>query len=341
MNLTITKSKKLFREYLTEAGYKKSTKDNKLFSLKVFLDFVIETNSTIDIRNISSNNIREFLKHLETLEGVKTRKPFSKRFKLMIFQSIQLFFKALCIKEQILINPAIDIKYHPEGETKEKVILTEDEMMNLLESIGCSTYILRRDRALFELMYSSGLRVGEVVNLRRSDINFDDSTAFIRLGKFSKDRVVPICDTALYFLDKFCRKKRKDSFIFTSSNGTNRLGSEAVNKRLHKYLKLAGIDKEGVTCHSIRHSTASHLLDRGADLRYVQTLLGHESIETTVVYTHLLTESMKRIYKSYHPRENRFFEKLDNSYLKELEELESSIHKQKEVRDRRKRNVTK
>ncbi len=302
--------------------------------LKIFVNYVADHFDHNDLRNITTDNIREFLKHIETANGERTGEPYSKRFKFMIFRVVQQFFKALYVKEKILVDPSTSIHYLPLGETHEKVILTVDEMKIFLDSIECKTYIQRRDRALFELMYSSGLRVGEIVNIRKSDINFNDSTVFIRLGKFSKDRVVPICDTALYFLDKFCRRNRNNSYLFVCTNGTNKLNPASINKRLHKYLKLVGIDKEGVTCHSIRHSTASHLLDRGADIRYVQTLLGHESIETTVVYTHLLTDRIKKIYKSYHPRENQAFTETDSDYLNELEELENDIVIQKNNKKR-------
>jgi integrase/recombinase XerD len=335
MKLTISLSKKLFREYLTDLGYKKRTKETKMAMLKVFMSYITTHFEHNDLRNITADNIREFLKYIEKIKGERTGAPYSKRFKLMIFRVVQQFFKALYVKEKILIDPSTSIHYVSSGETHEKVIFTVDEITTFLDSIECKTYIQRRDRALFELMYSSGLRVGEIVNIRKSDINFIDSTVFIRLGKFSKDRVVPVCDTALYFLDKFSRRKRKDSYLFISSNATNKLSPSAINKRLHKYLQLIGIDKEGVTCHSIRHSTASHLLDRGADIRYVQTLLGHESIETTVVYTHLLTDSLKKIYKSYHPRENQTYTETDSDYLNALEELEKSIIKQKENKKRR------
>lgn len=335
MKLTVGKSKELFREYLTEVGYKKVTRVHKMNIIDTFLNYVKEHLYCNDLRSITTDNIRDFLRYIETRVSNKTGKLYSRSYKEIIFKDVKIFFKALYIKEQILSCPVENIKYKPSGEIKEKVILTEDEMIFLLDSIECRTYVQKRDRTMFELMYSSGLRVGEVVNLKRSDINFDHSTLFIRLGKFGKDRIVPVSDTALYFLDKFFRRKRVDSYLFTTSKGSNKLSIGNVKARFYKYLKLAGIDKKGVTLHSIRHSTATHLLERGADLRYVQILLGHESITTTVVYTHLFIESLKRVYRCYHPRENQCFMEVDSKYLKDLSELKKAIRKQKEIRAKR------
>lgn len=336
MKLTVNKSRKVFKEYLKEVGYKESTILTKLSNLSVFLTFASFKLNTIDVREIISKDIKSFLLYLEKKTTLATGKLFSRSSKIAVFLTVKLFFKALYIKEQILFDPSVDIKYKPTGERKEKVILSVNEVSKFLDSIEGTTYIQRRDRALFELMYSSGLRSGEIVNLKRSDVNLKDSLVLIRLGKFGKDRLVPISVTAVYFLNKLIGRKKKDNYLFTGTQGSGKLGVSAVNRRFHHYMKLAGIDKKGVTSHSIRHSTATHLLDRGADLRYVQTLLGHDSIETTVVYTHIMSEGLKRIYKSHHPRENQHYLEVDSNYLKDLEILKGDKIRQNRIRDRRK-----
>lgn len=335
MKLTVNKSKKLFAEYLKESGYKENTITTKLVNISVFLEFVFNTLSLDDIRDVTAEDIKEFLKELECMVTKSTNQLFTRNFKTGIFLTMKLYFKALYIKELILFDPSLNIKYKPSGEIKEKVILSAQEMERLLDSIEGKTYIFKRDRALFELMYSSGLRAGEAVNLKKSDINLNESLAFIRLGKFGKDRIVPISEAALYFLKRIINRVNHDSYIFVGSQGSGKLSICAVNTRLKKYLKLAEIENEGVSSHSIRHSTATHLLDRGADLRYVQTLLGHESIETTVVYTHMVTEGLKRIYRSHHPRENQYYLEVDSDYLNNLESLKTSLLKQKAIRERK------
>lgn len=187
------------------------------------------------------------------------------------------------------------------------------------------------------LMYSTGLRAGEALNLKVSDISFDDSLALIREGKFGKDRIVPVSQRAIGLLKEFIGKTSRNRYVFLSTLRANRLTVSAVNRRLSKYLKMISLNKKGVTSHSIRHSTATHLLNRGADLRYVQSLLGHESIETTVVYTHVLGDKIKREYRSHHPRENTYFEEVDESYLRDILELEESLIKQKLIREKRNR----
>lgn len=337
MKLTIKKSKIIFKDYLTETGYKNSTIRTKMANILLFLNFITMKLNIEDFRDVKSGNIISFLKELETMVSKRTNNFYSKRYKISLLITIKLFFKSLYIKGEIFLNPALDITYHPAGEIKEKVILTEEEIETFLDSIIIKSYKNKRDRAIFELMYSSGLRVGEVVNFKKSDINFEESLAHVRLGKFNKDRIVPVSDIAILLLKDFTKRMREEKLLFTNNKGL-KLSSNTVNKRLHHYLKESGIDKNGITCHSIRHSIATHLLNRGADLRYVQSLLGHESIETTVVYTHILGDKLKRIYKSHHPRENLYYEEADSKYLKSISEFEMVLFKQKVIskkKDRR------
>lgn len=333
MKLTINKARAVFKEYLTETGLKNNTIKTKLNYITVFLEYIREICN--DIRDVKNENIRSFLNELETTISTRTKKEFSKRYKKGIFLTIQLFFKALYIKERILINPAVNINYEPKGVTKDKVILSEDEVNKLLDSIDGKKFINKCDRLIFELMYSSGLRIGEVLGLKKSDINFDESLILIRLGKFGIDRIVPVSDVAMILLKNFTRKMSKDRKIFTNSRGTGTVDPCTINKRLKKYLEEVDIDKKGVSNHSFRHSIATHLLNRGADLRYVQSLLGHESIETTVIYTHILDDKLKRIYRSYHPRENINYEEVDSNYLEDISSFEVILRKQKKIRDKR------
>lgn len=340
MKLTLNKGRKLFFEYLTESGYKKNTIQTKMYYLKLFIMYTRTYLNLNDIRDIKDKDIREYLKWVESVKSNKGD-YYTLKTKKTIFLNLQLFFKALYIKEEILINPVIDIKYRPTGEVKEKVIFTESEIEGFLDFIDGKSYLNKRDRAMFELMYSSGLRSGEVANIKLSDINFEDSLIHIRLGKFGKDRIVPVSDTAMVFLKNITKGIKYDRYIFRSIHGLDKLSVRAINKNFKKYLKLSGIDKKGATAHSIRHSTATHLLDRGANIRYVQSLLGHESVETTTVYTHLLTNSLKRVYKSHHPRENDYFEEVDSIYLNELDSFKNTINRQRKIRERRNQNVTK
>lgn len=326
MKLTVPKSREVFKSYLRDAGYKEKTIVTKMSYIKVFFSYIIDHTDINDLREIKEEVITSFLSHLEKQKSHRTDKAYSKRYKINLFSCINLFFKALYIKEKLLFNPSRNIEYEPSGTIESKAIFTESEISMFLDSIQENSYLARRDRTIFELMYSSGLRPGEVVSVKLSDINFKESLLLIKQGKFGKDRIVPISKTAMIYLKKFTNKTSADNYIFRSTQRHGKLEVTSLNRRFKKYLKNIGLDDKGLTSHSIRHSTATHLLNRGADLDYVQSLLGHESAETTVVYTHLLGDKLKRTYKSYHPRENEYFEEVDSKYLKEISKLEDSIN---------------
>ena len=164
------------------------------------------------------------------------------------------------------------------------------------------------------------------ITLDAGDIDFENRMVQIRDSKFGKDRVVPVSKVAIAFLKKYAGR-RSEGAIFRGNRG--RLSTGAINKRFKELLKKQGLYREGLSTHSIRHCTATHLLAGGADLRYVQELLGHDSIETTVLYTFELQENLKRIYRSHHPRENGYFKEVDPDYLRKLDTFQRVLEKQK------------
>jgi len=156
-----------------------------------------------------------------------------------------------------------------------------------------------RDRAILETFYSSGLRISELVSLDLSDIDFISGIVKV-MGKGRKERVVPIGEAALISIRRYIDKRKKKSEIaFLNKNGT-RISTRGVRNIVEKYLKFSGAH-QGVSPHTFRHSFATHLLNRGADLRTVQELLGHANLSTTQIYTHLTTEKLKSVYDKAHP----------------------------------------
>jgi integrase/recombinase XerD len=145
----------------------------------------------------------------------------------------------------------------------------------------------------------------------------------IRESKWGKDRVVPVSQVAAAFVEKQIAGRRKEEPMFGSRRF--RLSQTRIRKVFKRRLKESGIDKPGATLHSIRHATATHLLLNGAPIRYVQELLGHESIETTVRYTHVLTENLKRIYRQFHPRENALYKEVTKEYVDRLAEFKAEL----------------
>ncbi len=301
---------KIHEEYLYQSGHNKNSIRGKLTYLNVFLKFLKLIRN--DLREVCEDDILEFIKYLNSRVSDRTGKPYTSKTKITVFGIIKQFFKCLYINDLILFNPVRDMVYRPKNSTKKKEILTINLVNDFLDSIDIYSGFGLRHRACYELMYSSGLRAGEVSALNIEDIDFNNRMILIRVSKFGKDRVVPVSSVAVKFL-KLYIVGRKQGAVFTGKLG--RLMPSTINKQLIELLKEKGIYREGLTSHSLRYSVATHLLSNVADLRYVQELLGHDSIETTVHYTHDLIENMKRIYRTYHYRENEGYREADEVYM--------------------------
>jgi tyrosine recombinase XerC len=215
--------------------------------------------------------------------------------------SLKSFYKFLVMRKYIKKNPALLIK-SPKIPEKLPNFLTYSEIFKILEMpFDKKNWQFLRDKAILEVLYSTGIRVGELVNLKLDDINFVDEVIKVR-GKGKKERIVPIGKPALNCLIEYIEKRpnKKEKFLFLNKYG-KKLTERSVERLVKKYSKISGINKN-VTPHTIRHTFATHLLDRGADLRTVQELLGHERITTTQIYTHLTVEKLKELYEKFHPR---------------------------------------
>jgi site-specific recombinase XerD len=334
--LTILKAHKIYTDYLKKSGYKKKTVKASGSKINRFYEYLKNIEQVNDIRNVDKKMLIRFLTWLNALVSEKTGNLLAPNTKKEIFSLTRLLFKCLYLEELILVNPMRNVVYRPKGGTKQRAILTFDEMNRFLDGIDETKTFGARDKAMFELMYSSGLRVGDISHLNIEDVDFESRMILLKEGKFSKDRVVPVSRVAMTFLKKYLEgRRRKSSILFTARMG-RRLSPNAINSRCKKWLLETGVYKKGYCAHSIRHSTAVHLLSNGADLRYVQELLGHESIETTVGYTHDLHENIKRIYKSYHPRENIYFKEVDEKYLNRIMAFKEEVSKKREMNQKKK-----
>jgi integrase/recombinase XerC len=178
--------------------------------------------------------------------------------------------------------------------------LTEEQVIKLLQVAGGNHERDLRDQAILETFYSTGMRISELVGLNLDDVDFISGVAKVR-GKGKKERLLPIGEYALKAIRTYMdKRKKKSTALFLNKNG-NRLTTRGTRNVVGKYIRLASLTS-GVSAHSLRHSFATHLLNRGADLRSVQELLGHANLSTTQIYTHLTTEKLKRIYQKAHPR---------------------------------------
>ena len=331
--LTIPKAHMLFVSYLRKLGYKEKTIKDHGSKIKRFLNYITSLGID-DLRDVDEKVLNSFLTWIGEKVSERTGKLLAANTKKELFSLNKLLFKCLYTEELILINPVQNIVYKPKGESKVREILSEDEMNRFLDKIDEYKPFGLRDKAIFELMYSSGLRAGDIVNLNVEDVDFEDRIVLLKCGKFSKDRVVPVSKVAVVFLKQYLNVRRlKTNILFTNSQKA-RISVGAINKRCKKWLKESGVYRKGLCTHSIRHSTAVHLLLNGADLRYVQELLGHESIETTVTYTHDLHENIRRVYKTYHPRENIYFKETSEDYAARLKVFKEKLRRRKKVTKR-------
>ncbi|UCG55628.1 MAG: tyrosine recombinase XerC [Phycisphaerales bacterium] len=236
-------------------------------------------------------------------------KQYSKATIARKLATLRSFYKYLVRTNRITSNPVTAVRT-PKQDKKLPRFLEYEEVKRLLETPPADTWLGARDRAILETLYSTGIRVSELVGLNMDDIDFLGEVMHIR-GKGKKERIAPISSTALQVIQHYMefRNKRAQSnsnfdskVLFVNKHG-RRLSTRSVRRKMDKYLKMAGLDP-AISPHTLRHSFATHMLNNGADLRSVQELLGHQSLSTTQVYTHLTTKKLKDVYESAHPRED-------------------------------------
>jgi integrase/recombinase XerD len=254
------------------------------------------------IQELTRQDLRQWI-------GTLSRDGLSPRSVARTISAVRSFFRFLVLDCHAKANPA-EALCTPQQAHNLPRFLTEEEVNRLLAVPDFLTDNGLRDRALLELMYSSGLRVSEVISLTRSDI-FDSRLLKVK-GKGKKERLVPIGRSALYWLKRYAKRRIRQGnaespFLFVHSNGNiqkRHRGQPPSRSWVHlmvtRYARQTGL--QGVSSHTLRHSFATHLIQHGADSRTVQSLLGHASIDTTQIYTHITGEHMRTVYNLHHPR---------------------------------------
>jgi len=246
---------------------------------------------------VNKDNIRDFI----TVIFLKTKKKTTVARKIYAIKS---FYFYLLQGGKISKNP-FDVIGTPKIDKVLPEILTEKEMREFLDRLPEKTFIELRNKAIFEFLYATGIRVSELTGLKREDINFSEGLARIR-GKGKKERIVPFHDQAKKILSNYLTEVRKRfeteaEYIFLNARG-KRITDRGVEFLLQKiYLEIMETDRH-IYPHLFRHSFATHLLQRGANLRIIQELLGHSNLSTTEKYTNLQYEDLLRVYTQFHPR---------------------------------------
>jgi len=291
-----------FIEHLeVEGGRMPKTAENYEFYLNRFVEFA----GDIKVADINSEMIRKYRLWLNRHENERgeTLAMITQSYHLIALRG---FFKYLSKRDIPSLSP--DKIELPKTARKQVTFLHYDEVQNLIEGIDVSEEAGLRDRAIIELFFSSGLRVSELVNLNRDHINTKRREFMVR-GKGQKDRPVFISQSAADWVEQYLAM-RQDSlaplFISYSRNvETNtsgdyrRLSARSIQRSINKYARLAGITKH-VSPHTMRHSFATDLLMNGADIRSVQTMLGHADISTTQIYTHVTDAHLKEVFEKFH-----------------------------------------
>jgi integrase/recombinase XerD len=290
-----------FQDYLTMLRVERNLSPRTLEAyqrdLKHYLSFIVDKD-IISLSNISQMHIREYIRSLN-------EKGLAASSIARIFSSIRSYHKFLSAENYVNENPTL-ILTSPKAPKKLPHVLMEEEISAIINAVVETFQYAKRDKAIIEMLYSCGLRVSELCALSLNNLYLNDDMIRI-MGKGSKERLLPVGGRAKIFLNDYlihCRpgiqKDKGSSSVFLSRNG-NPLTRAMINNILRKWSQVAGISKS-VSPHTLRHSFATHLLEGGADLRFVQALLGHSDISTTQIYTHLDKHHLKEVYQTHHPR---------------------------------------
>ncbi|MEW5947936.1 MAG: site-specific tyrosine recombinase XerD [Thermodesulfobacteriota bacterium] len=280
-----------------EKGLARNTLSSYNHDLQKFRQF-LSAEGVRKVEDILELHVLSFLRYLRE-EGLSSR---SVARTLVVVRS---FFRFLLSEKIISANPMRSIE-SPRFRSGLPDTLSVEEVDSLLNQPSLQDVLGQRDAAMLHLLYATGLRVSELVAVKAGDVNL--TVGYLRtMGKGAKERIVPVGEAARERLTTYLNimrprllKGRKSPFLFVNRSG-NRLSRQGFWKIIRKYAGTAGITKK-ITPHTLRHSFASHLLERGADLRSVQLMLGHTDISTTQIYTHVTGERLKAVHKKYHPR---------------------------------------
>ena len=291
---------KEYRNYLVlEKALSNNSVEAYLRDVKKLSSFCTDNKEIIDCTKVSITILREFIIHLHEYNS-------SSKSQARILSGIKSFYHYLSIENVIDTNPCDKID-RPRIERKLPDTLSPDEINDIINSVDLSNPHGERNRTILETLYSCGLRVSELINLQCSKLFLEDGFLIVN-GKGNKERAVPLNKTLIKYLKNYIRLIRShqdietghEDFVFLNNRG-KQLTRMMIFTIVKKHTEKAGI-KKNISPHTFRHSFASHLLQGGADLRAIQTMLGHESISTTEIYMHIDKDFVRQEIIQHHPR---------------------------------------
>jgi len=295
--------KRALKEYRNYLVLEKALSNNSvaayLRDVKKLSSFCIENKGLTDCTKVSITVLREFIIHLHKYKA-------SSKSQARIISGIKSFYHYLCIENIIDANPCDKIE-RPRIERKLPDTLSPDEINDIINSVDLSNPHGERNRTILETLYSCGLRVSELINLKCSKLFLEDGFLIV-VGKGNKERAVPLNKILIKYLKNYIRLIRShqdianghEDYVFLNNRG-KQLTRMMIFTIVKKYTEKSGI-KKNISPHTFRHSFATHLLQGGADLRAIQTMLGHESISTTEIYMHIDRDFVRQEIIQHHPR---------------------------------------
>ncbi|CAD0222111.1 site-specific tyrosine recombinase XerD [Chryseobacterium sp. D764] len=282
-----------------ERNFSENTLDAYVRDIKKLKDYAKEDLANVGPDSIGYENLQEYIFNL-------SKQKFSERSQARWISSIKAFFKFLLEDEYREDNPAALLEGPKLGLYLPDTLSLPD-INKIITAIEVNTDLGKRNHCIIEVLYGCGLRVSELIDLKISNINFKEQYIKVN-GKGNKTRFVPLADYTADLLENYIKEvrskgkinKKYEDTLFLNSRGTS-MSRVIVFLIIKELTDKAGVNKK-ISPHTFRHSFATHLLQNGADLRYIQEMLGHSSITTTEIYTHLKTEELRDVILSYHPR---------------------------------------
>ena len=290
-------------EWMLVTAYSADTVRARRIAIRRFITWCNERGVT-DPREVTKPMIERYQRHLfyyRKADGT----PLTASSQHQCLTPIKTFFKWLARENHILYNPASELQLPKQPKRLPRTILSVADVEAILAEAEPDNVQGLRDRAMLETLYSTGLRRMELPNLKMYDVDLTRRIAFVREGKGRRDRVVPVGQRACLWIDKYLLEARPQLIagdcdaLFVTDYGEG-VTAEYLAAKVRRYMEFAGIDKPGAT-HLFRHACATHMLENGADIRFIQAMLGHANLQTTEIYTHVSIDKLQEVHAATHP----------------------------------------
>jgi len=297
-----------YLEWLAVHNYADSTIEGRHFYIGFFVRWA-EERGVVQPAEVTKQIIERYQRYLYHYRK-RNGDPLSIRSQHGRLIPVRAWFKWLARQNYILYNPAADIDLPRREHRLPKHVLTISEAEQVINQANITQRLGIRDRAILETLYSTGIRRCELVNLRTYDLDIDRGTLIVRQGKGKKDRMIPIGDRAMAWIDKYITEVRPtlltgnsgDDVIFLTEVGEP-IRPDQLTILVRRYVDASEVGKRG-SCHLFRHTMATLMLENGADIRYIQAMLGHVKLETTAIYAQVSIRKLKEIHTATHPAKN-------------------------------------